>query len=83
MQAIGSGGLTGSGFNVSHVYVPVRESDMVFSVMGENFGFIGGTMLILLYFLLIYNMIKVTFETKNVFCIYFNWGNYDDFIPCG
>ncbi len=74
MQAIGSGGLTGSGFNVSHVYVPVRESDMVFSVMGENFGFIGGTMLILLYFLLIYNMIKVTFETKNVFYAYISTG---------
>ncbi|WP_395318825.1 FtsW/RodA/SpoVE family cell cycle protein [Fructilactobacillus frigidiflavus] len=74
MKAIGSGGLTGSGFNVSHVYVPVRESDMIFSVMGENFGFIGGTLLILLYFLLIYDMIKVTFETKNVFYAYISTG---------
>ncbi|WP_413627425.1 FtsW/RodA/SpoVE family cell cycle protein [Fructilactobacillus vespulae] len=74
MKAIGSGGLTGSGFNVSHVYVPVRESDMIFSVMGENFGFIGGTLLILLYFLLIYNMIKVTFQTKNVFYAYISTG---------
>ena len=41
MKAIGSGQLLGKGFNVSHVYVPVRESDMIFSVIGENFGFIG------------------------------------------
>ncbi len=67
MKAIGSGGIFGTGFNQSHVYVPVRESDMIFSVIGENFGFIGSCILILLYFLLIYQMIKVTFDTRNVF----------------
>jgi len=67
MKAIGSGGITGTGFNNSHVYVPVRESDMIFSVVGENFGFIGSCLLIFVYFLLIYQMIKVTFDTRNVF----------------
>ncbi|PWF99535.1 FtsW/RodA/SpoVE family cell cycle protein [Levilactobacillus bambusae] len=74
MKAIGSGGLFGTGFNVSHVYVPVRESDMVFSVVGENFGFIGGCILIFLYFLLIYQMIRVIFDTKNVFYAYIATG---------
>ncbi|GLB47070.1 cell division protein FtsW [Philodulcilactobacillus myokoensis] len=74
MKAIGSGGLTGTGFNVSHVYVPVRESDMIFSVIGENFGFVGGCALILLYLLLIYQMIKVTFETRNIFYAYISTG---------
>ncbi|WP_125581326.1 FtsW/RodA/SpoVE family cell cycle protein [Levilactobacillus cerevisiae] len=74
MKAIGSGGITGTGFNVSHVYVPVRESDMIFSVIGENFGFIGGCILIFLYFLLIYQMIRVTFDTKNVFYAYISTG---------
>ncbi|ANZ58361.1 rod shape-determining protein RodA [Fructilactobacillus lindneri] len=74
MKAIGSGGVSGTGFNVSKVYVPVRESDMIFSVVGENFGFIGGVLLILLYFLLIYEMIKVTFQTKNVFYAYISTG---------
>jgi len=64
MKAIGSGKLFGKGFNVSNVYVPVRESDMIFSVIGENFGFIGSCVLILLYFLLIYQMIQITFYTK-------------------
>jgi len=74
MKAIGSGGLTGTGFNVSHVYVPVRESDMIFSVIGENFGFIGCTIVVLLYFLLIYQMIRVTFDTKNEFYAYISTG---------
>lgn len=67
MKAIGSGQLTGNGFNVMHVHVPVQESDMIFSVIGSNFGFIGGLLLILLYFLLIYQMIRVTFDTRNEF----------------
>lgn len=74
IKAIGSGGLFGSGFNKSNVYVPVRESDMIFSVIGENFGFIGSAVLILLYLLLIYQMIKVTFDTRNVFYAYISTG---------
>lgn len=74
IKAIGSGGIRGTGFNVSHVYVPVRESDMIFSVIGENFGFIGGLVLIGLYFILIYRMIKVTFETKNIYYAYISTG---------
>ncbi|MBL1227950.1 FtsW/RodA/SpoVE family cell cycle protein [Enterococcus sp. BWB1-3] len=68
--AIGSGGLFGKGFNVSNVYVPVRESDMIFTVIGENFGFIGSCFIILLYFILIYRMIRVCFETNNEFYAY-------------
>ncbi|MCF6515777.1 FtsW/RodA/SpoVE family cell cycle protein [Lactobacillus sp. S2-2] len=74
IKAIGSGGISGTGFNVSHVNVPVRESDMIFSVMGENFGFIGGFILIFIYFILIYQMVKVTFETRNVFYAYISTG---------
>lgn len=70
MKAIGSGQLFGKGFNVSNVNVPVRESDMIFSVIGENFGFIGSVVLIGLYFLLIYKIIQVIFDTKNEFYAY-------------
>lgn len=70
LTAIGSGGLTGKGFNTSDVYVPVRESDMIFTVIGENYGFIGGCFIILLYFILIYRMIRVCFDTNNEFYSY-------------
>ena len=74
IKAVGSGGITGTGFDNSKVYVPVRESDMVFSVIGENFGFIGSALLILLYLLLIYLMIRVTFDTRNEFYAYISTG---------
>ncbi|SJZ91270.1 rod shape determining protein RodA [Pilibacter termitis] len=74
LLAIGSGGLTGKGFNVSQVHVPVRESDMIFTVIGEDFGFIGSTFVILLYFILIYRMVRVTFESNNEFYTYISTG---------
>ena len=74
LRAIGSGGMTGKGFNVSDVYVPVRESDMIFTIIGENFGFIGSAFVILLYFILIYHMIRVCFDTNNEFYAYIATG---------
>lgn len=74
LMAIGSGGLFGKGFNVSDVYVPVRESDMIFSVIGENFGFVGSAFVILLYFILIYRMIRVCFDANNEFYTYIATG---------
>lgn len=70
IMAIGSGGLLGKGFNVSDVYVSVRESDMIFSVIGENFGFIGSAFVVFLYFMLIYRMIRVCYDTNNEFYAY-------------
>ncbi|MBU5364116.1 FtsW/RodA/SpoVE family cell cycle protein [Enterococcus devriesei] len=70
LMAIGSGGIFGTGYNVSHVYVPVRESDMIFTVIGENFGFVGGAFVILVYFVLIYRMIRLCFDMNNEFYAY-------------
>lgn len=74
LKAIGSGQLTGQGWGNLKVYVPVRESDMIFSVVGESFGFLGGAFLIFLYFILIYLMIRVTFDTQNAFYAYISTG---------
>ncbi|MDN6517926.1 MAG: FtsW/RodA/SpoVE family cell cycle protein [Enterococcus sp.] len=70
LMAIGSGGIFGTGYNISNVYVPVRESDMIFTVIGENFGFIGGAFVILVYFVLIYRMIRLCFDMNNEFYAY-------------
>lgn len=70
MKAIGSGGVYGTGFNVSHVNVPVRESDMIFSVIGENYGFIGSALLLLLYMLLFYQIYRVVRDTSNQYYAY-------------
>ncbi len=51
---IGSGQLAGRGIfkGVFHRYdyLPVQESDFIYAVLGEETGFIGGTVVILLYF---------------------------------
>lgn len=73
-KAIGSGGVFGKGLGVSEVYVPVRESDMIFTTITENFGFIGGSFLIFIYFVLVYNMIKIVYDTKNEFYAYIATG---------
>ena len=70
MQAIGTGQMTGRGMNNLKVYVPIRESDMIFSVIGESFGFVGCSLVILIYFLLLWQLIRVAFDTKNEFYAY-------------
>ena len=72
--AVGSGGLTGQGFNVSNLLVPVRESDMIFTVIAEDFGFLGSTLVIILYLLLIYRMLKITIKSNNQFYTYISTG---------
>lgn len=74
MQAIGSGQIFGNGFGNIRVYVPVRGSDMVYSVIGETFGFVGSVAVILVYLYLIIQMVKITFETGNAFYSYISTG---------
>ncbi len=72
--AIGSGGLLGKGFNQIELAIPVRESDMIFTVIAENFGFLGSSVVLGLYLLLIYRMVRVTFESNNRFYTYISTG---------
>jgi rod shape determining protein RodA len=58
--AIGSGGLTGKGFmkgSQSQLrFLPARHTDFIFSVIGEEFGFVGSFLTILVYFLMLARM---------------------------
>lgn len=74
IMAIGSGGISGKGFGVSDLFIPVRESDFIFTTIAENFGFIGSAFLLFVYFVLIYQMIHTCFETKNEFYAYISAG---------
>lgn len=64
--AIGSGGLSGDGYLNGDMknggFIPYAYSDSVFVVIGEEFGFQGSAILLLLYFLLIYRMIIIAFK---------------------
>lgn len=74
MISVGSGGFVGKGFSVVDLAVPVRESDMIFTVIAEDFGFVGSAIVLGLYLLLIYRMIRVTFESNNRFYSYIATG---------
>ncbi|HIW33705.1 MAG TPA: rod shape-determining protein RodA [Candidatus Paenibacillus intestinavium] len=69
IQAVGSGGLSGQGYLQGGMknggFIPYPYSDSIFAVIGEEFGFQGAAVLLLLYFLLIYRMIIASFNCKD------------------
>ncbi|MFJ5625545.1 rod shape-determining protein RodA [Peribacillus loiseleuriae] len=71
---IGSGRMGGSGFNqgtqVQSGRIPEAHTDFIFSVVGEEFGFIGSSILISLYFILIYRITVIAFNSNNMFGTY-------------
>lgn len=69
-QAIGSGQMYGKGYFVDGTlaqlkYVPERHTDFIFSGVVEGLGFIGGAILILAYFLLIFRWLWVALHAKD------------------
>lgn len=70
MTGIGSGGLSGKGFQGREVYIPENHTDFIFSVIGEEYGFIGASIVLTLYFVLIYHLTRVALELKDPFSVY-------------
>ena len=70
LLAIGSGETTGKGLGAREVYLPESQTDFIFSVIGEEFGFIGSSIVISLFFILVYHITKTGMETKNNFYTY-------------
>lgn len=66
---IGSGQLAGRGLfkGVYHKsdYLPIKESDFIFAVLGEETGFIGGSITIFLYFLFLTKLNNVAIRAKD------------------
>jgi rod shape determining protein RodA len=74
MMGIGSGQITGWGFNkgrqVQSGKIPEAHTDFIFSVIGEEFGFIGTSILISLYFILIYRIMVIALGSYNLLGVY-------------
>lgn len=68
MTAIGSGGLFGEGYlhgnSIHSSFIPYAYSDSIFVVVGEEFGFVGASVLLLFYFLLIYRLILIAIQSQ-------------------
>lgn len=72
---IGSGGVTGNGAKLGDravsgfvsQFVPEAHTDFIFSMVGEKWGFIGGIALLILFFILLYKIIKIARRSKDIF----------------
>jgi rod shape determining protein RodA len=76
--AVGSGGLVGQGFlhgrQTTLDYVPEQHTDFIFTVAGEEFGFVGASFVLLLYALLLWRAIRIAFLSKDPFGTYLATG---------
>lgn len=69
-QKLNPGGLFGFGFGNSiqkHFYLPEPQTDFIFSIISEEFGFVGILIVASLFIILIYTGIKIALSTQDKF----------------
>lgn len=77
LYSLGAGGLLGVGlFNSRQklLFLPFSESDFIFSIIGEELGFVGCVVLCTVYILLIYEGIKVAYSASDRLGAYLSFG---------
>ncbi|HZG80167.1 MAG TPA: stage V sporulation protein E [Brevibacillus sp.] len=70
LYAIGPGGLLGLGLGQSrqkHLYLPEPYNDFIFSIIAEELGFIGGTLVLLLFLLLLWRGMRTAITAPDLF----------------
>ena len=78
MIAIGSGGFLGKGFlngtQTKFNFVPEQSTDFIFCTIGEEWGFIGSTFLLLLYLIFLLRLLYLAERQRSVFSKVFGYG---------
>ncbi|HVG41658.1 MAG TPA: rod shape-determining protein RodA, partial [Chitinophagaceae bacterium] len=76
--AIGSGGVVGkgllSGTQTRYDFVPEQRTDFIFCTIGEGFGFIGTTVLLTIYLLLLFRIVTIAERQRSVFSRCYAYG---------
>ena len=76
--ALGSGGIFGKGYmegTQSHLnFLPEMQTDFIFTMLGEEFGFIGTLLLLLIYAALIMISIRLALKSRSLFSKYLSLG---------
>ena len=76
--AVGSGGILGKGFTEGTQkrldFLPEQHTDFIFSVVGEELGFVGTSLTLLLFGYLFFKMIQIAEESQNLFAGLFVFG---------
>lgn len=77
LYAIGPGGLFGFGFLNSrqkHFYLPEPQTDFIFSIISEEFGFLGIVIVVTLFLTIIITGFKISKNCKDLFGKYLSFG---------
>lgn len=77
MYAIGPGGLLGMGFGNSiqkHFYLPEPQTDFIFSIISEEFGFMGVLIVSILFIIIIYRGFRIAISLEDKFGKYLAFG---------
>lgn len=77
LYAIGPGGLFGMGFSNSiqkHFYLPEPQTDFIFSIISEEFGFLGVLIISTLFIIIIVSCLKIAIRCNNLFGKYLAFG---------
>ena len=77
LYAIGPHGLLGTGFMNSiqkNFYLPEPETDFIFSIISEEFGFLGVLFIVGVFILIFYLCLKIFFKQKDLFAKYLVFG---------
>jgi rod shape determining protein RodA len=76
--AIGSGGFLGKGLlkgtQTRYDFVPEQRTDFIFCTIGEGFGFVGSTILLLLYLILLFRIIFLAERQRSTFSRCYAYG---------
>ena len=82
--AIGSGGLFGKGFlkgtQTGLNFVPIQSTDFIFSVIGEEFGYLGSMIFIILYVIFLYRILILSEAQKDRFARVFGYSVFSIFL---
>ena len=77
LYAIGPGGLLGQGFLNSrqkHFYLPEPQTDFIFSIISEEFGFLGVLIVCGFFFFIFYRMLRIALRSNDLFSKYLAFG---------
>jgi len=75
--SIGSGGIFGKGLGMSNqklLYLPAAHTDFIMAIIGEEVGFIGISVILLLFIVFIVSGIRIALRARDLFGVYLGFG---------
>ena len=71
LKAIGSGQFNGVGYTNGRIYIPENHTDFIFTIISEEFGFVGSSIVLLLFLAMFIHLIRIATLATSNFNAYF------------